>query len=106
MTSDIRGRGCSSESNRKTNMELLYEKFVGIKPTNKDLEKLKRTNDMPMNYKSTNKIVNAFNEKNNIILNNFMRKDNKKNKENESDKPTIPKKDSFIAFFNNNNNNY
>lgn len=66
----------TSENINRSNLEALYEKFVGLKPSQDDIEKLKKNrtsrDDKKQNH---NRLFSAVeNQNNNTILNNFLKR--------------------------------
>lgn len=70
----INSRPQTSEHNNKTNLEALYEKFVGLKPSADDLEKLKKNRTVREEKKPSRLFSATENQNNNAILNNFLKR--------------------------------
>lgn len=72
----VNSRPQTSENVNRSNLEALQEKFVGLKPSQDDIEKLKksRTSRDDKN-KINNRLFSANeNQNNNTILNNFLKR--------------------------------
>lgn len=70
----INSRPQTSDQNNRSNLEALYEKFVGLKPSVEDIEKLKKNRTVREEKKPSRLFSATDNQNNNAILNNFLKR--------------------------------